>query len=298
MALPETHAWKVSLHGGHSGAYCDHASGTLRETLEAAVAAGYHSIGVSEHAPRLGEHLLYDEEVEMGWDVARLESNFEAYAREVRALSEEFGDRIAVLRGFECEVVPSANYAEIMLGYRDRFEFEYMVGSVHYVDETTIDGPPALFEEVRRAHGGLENLAIAYYRAVAEMIEALRPEVVGHFDLIRKNAPSSDAVETPGILKAACEALEAARAHGCILDLNTAGYRKGLGCPYPAPQLLTSAHEMGIPFCFGDDSHAPGEVGAGIDEARAYLLEYGVTSVTTLTREAGALTKSEVPLIP
>jgi hypothetical protein len=31
----------VSLHGGHSREYCDHARSTLREILEAAVACGY-----------------------------------------------------------------------------------------------------------------------------------------------------------------------------------------------------------------------------------------------------------------
>ena len=297
MMLREGPAWKVSLHGGHSGAYCDHASGTLRETLEAAVAAGYRTIGVSEHAPRLGEHLLYEEEVAMGWDVPRLESNFETYARDVQALSDEFDGQITILRGFESEVVPKAGYSKIMLGLRDRFDFEYMVGSVHHVDEVLIDGPPELFARALQEQGGLEALAVAYYRAVAEMIEALKPEVVGHFDLIRKNAPSTESVETPAILKAAEEALEAARTHACILDLNTAGYCKGLGCPYPAPRLLRRAHEMGLPFCFGDDSHSPDQVGAGIEEARGYLLEHGVESITVLTREEGAVAKKEISLV-
>ena len=297
MTNRETPEWKVSLHGGHSGAYCDHASGTLRETLEAAVAAGYHTFGVSEHAPRLGEHLLFKEEVAMGWDVPRLESNFETYARDVQALSDEFDGRITVLRGFECEVVPTAKYREIMLGLRERFDFEYMVGSVHYVDEISIDGPPELFEKAVVQHGSLEALAVAYYRAVADMIEALRPEVVGHLDLIRRNAPSAESVETPAIRKAARDALEAARAHACILDLNTAGYRKGLGTPYPAPWLLTTAHQMGLPFCFGDDSHSAVQVGAGIDEARAYLLEHSIEHVTVLVREDGAVVKKQVSLL-
>lgn len=297
MMMREGPAWKVSLHGGHSGAYCDHASGTLRETLEAAVAAGYRTIGISEHAPRLSEHLLYEEEEAMGWDVPRLESNFEAYARDIQALSDEFDGQITVLRGFESEVAPKADYRKIMLGLRDRFDFEYMVGSVHHVDEVLIDGPPELFAKALKEQGGLEALAIAYYRAVAEMIEALRPEVVGHFDLIRKNAPSSESVETPAILKAAEEALDAARTHACILDLNTTGHRKGPGYHYPAPRLLMRAHEMGLPFCFGDDSHSPDQVGAGIEEARDYLLEHGVETITALTREEGAIVKKEISLV-
>ena len=33
MISPETKEdWKISLHGGHSGEFCEHAEGTLRET--------------------------------------------------------------------------------------------------------------------------------------------------------------------------------------------------------------------------------------------------------------------------
>jgi len=58
--------WKASLHGGHSGEFCDHAGGTLREMVEAAVAFGYRTFGVSEHAPRYEPRFLYAEERALG----------------------------------------------------------------------------------------------------------------------------------------------------------------------------------------------------------------------------------------
>jgi hypothetical protein len=42
---------------------------------------------------------------------------------------------------------------------------------------------------------------------------------------------------------------------------------------------------MGIGFCFGDDSHRVSDVGAGLPEARDYLLSCGVPTVTVLTKE-------------
>jgi hypothetical protein len=48
--------------------------GTLRDLLEAAVAFGYHTFGVSEHAPRGAERFLYEEEQKRGWDVAVMDS--------------------------------------------------------------------------------------------------------------------------------------------------------------------------------------------------------------------------------
>ena len=61
-------AWKVSLHGGHSGAYCDHATGSLTEVLDAAVAFGYSTFGVTEHAPRVHEKFLFEEEIRKCWE--------------------------------------------------------------------------------------------------------------------------------------------------------------------------------------------------------------------------------------
>lgn len=288
--------WKVSLHGGHSGSYCDHASGTLREVLEAAVAAGYATFGVSEHAPRAGERFLYEEERKIGWDIARLEKNFEGYAKDLEALAPEFDGRLEVLRGFEIEVVPDDRYADLMLEYRRKFGFEYMVGSVHHVHETLIDGPVESFEHATDICGGLEALGVAYYRSVARMVEALRPEVVGHLDLIRKNAPDRDAVETPRIRDEALKTLDTIKTCNGILDLNTAGYRKGLGSPYPAAWLVRAASEMEIDFCFGDDSHGPADVGAGIEDARNYLLENGVTEITALARADGTLVHRKISI--
>jgi histidinol-phosphatase (PHP family) len=292
--MPEP--WRVSLHGGHSGDYCGHATGSLRETLDAAVAAGYVTYGLAEHAPRHEARFLHAEEREMGWDVAKIVDDFERYAEVTRSLAEEYADRLTVLRGFETEVVPANGYVEVMRGYRDRFDFDYVVGSVHYVDEVLIDGEMALFEQALRDQGGLEPLAQWYYETVAEMVRALEPEVVGHFDLIEKYGHLHGPVDTPPIRDAARAALEAVRDVGGILDVNTAGYRKGLGHPYPAPWAVAWARDLGIPFCFGDDSHAPDQVGFGLDDARAYLQEYGVNTITALTRESDALVKQVIPL--
>ncbi|MCC6794175.1 MAG: histidinol-phosphatase [Candidatus Hydrogenedentes bacterium] len=288
--------WGVSLHGGHSGEYCDHAVGTLREVIEAAIEKGFKTYGISEHAPRHGERYLYANERDRGWTLEKILADFESYGTAIFALAEEYADRITILRGYEIEVVPHDRYAEIMLDYRKRFRFDYMVGSVHYMHDISIDSSVEEFEQVLKITGGLESLALEYYESVARMIEALKPEVVGHLDLVRKNGHLYGPLDTPAIRDAAESTLEVARAHDCILDLNTAGWRKGLDSPYPAPWLLQRANEMGIPVCFGDDSHGPELVGAGIPEAREYLLQNGVTAVKVLNRNSEVVERRRVEL--
>lgn len=288
--------WKVSLHGGHSGEFCDHAEGTLREMLEAAVRFGYHTFGVSEHVPRVEERFLYSEEVQMGWDVEKLKQDFDHYARTVFALADEFAGRLIVLRGCEGEVVPADRYVELMNGWRRQYGFDYIVGSVHFVGEIQIDGSQEKFERAMEYHGGLEPLVLRYYETVAQMVQALKPEVVGHLDLVRKYGNFFGSVETPVVRRLVEQVLQVVREHDAILDLNTAGWRKGLDTPYPAPWVVQLAEKMGIGFCFGDDSHSPEQVGAGIEDGRRYLLENGVRSVSVLTREDGEMVKKRVAL--
>lgn len=286
----------VSLHGGHSGEFCEHAAGTLRETLEAAAAAGFAVYGVSEHAPRFDERHLYASEIEKGYDIDRLSREFERYAVESVSLARQMKGRLEVLRAFEAEVVPSGAYARRMMRLRDLHGFDYMVGSVHWIDDFPIDGPRELFERAVESSGGLEALVVRYYRLVAEMVDRLRPEVVAHLDLLRLNAPSEESLRTPAGERAARQALEAVRQHGAILDLNTAGLRKGLGRPYPSPWLVRAAHRMGIPFCFGDDSHGPEQVGYGLSEGRLYLIDCGVREVTCLHPSQGCLSRFSIHL--
>lgn len=292
--MAQVQPWKVSLHGGHSGEFCEHAVSTLREVLEAAVRADFSVFGVSEHAPRSQQRFLYESELEKGYSLGRLQAEFDSYTIAVHELADELADRLTVLRGFEAEVIPADSYRQEMLAIRPKFD--YMVGSVHYVGEIQIDGSTEEFEQALEAAGGLEPLAVSYYESVAEMAAALRPEVIGHLDLIRRHAPADADLATPAIERAADRALDAIQAVDAILDLNTAGWRKGLGGPYPAPWLVKKADAMGIGLCFGDDSHGPADVGAGIDDARRYLLDHGVGRIRRLNRAGADVFKEWVPL--
>ncbi len=291
-----TAPWKTSLHGGHSSAYCDHAEDPLEAMAGAACAAGMAVFGVTEHAPRVEPERLYAEERALGWTVETLDGLFTDYAAEVDRLKGVYAGRLALLKGFEAEVVPEGRYGPLMRGYRERLGFDYIVGSVHYVAGFIIDYTKELYGRAVEACGGPEALAVRYFGDVARMVETLRPEVVGHLDLYRKQFPDDASAATPPIRRAALEALEVIRLHGCILDVNTGGYRKGFGHPYPAPWLVEAARDMGIPFCFGDDSHSAAQVGYGLDEAREWLLSLGVREIETLEPGAAGLNRRRVRL--
>ncbi len=289
--------WMVSLHGGHSGAYCDHAEGALEDLVQAAIQQGMGTYGLSEHAPRYDVANVFDEEKAMGWDVAHLLKLFGDFVAEARRLQAAYADEITLLVGVEAEVVPDGRYVEVMQGLRREHKLDYFVGSVHWVDGVIIDYTRERFDQAVAQCGGLEALALRYYEIVAEMVESLRPEVVGHLDLLRRYGGTDPALETVAVKERAKAVLSLMKEQGAILDINTAAYRKGLDTPYPAAWLLKATRDQGVACCFGDDAHRASEVGAGIPEARDYLLAHGVDRVTVLTREGGGLGRRVVSLL-
>ncbi|MCF8091687.1 MAG: hypothetical protein K9K40_04400 [Desulfotignum sp.] len=63
--------------------------------------------------------------------------------------------------------------------------FLYLVGSVHHVADICFDYSAQTYGEAVRACGSADDLYMAYFYRQFEMIQAVRPFVVGHFDLVR-----------------------------------------------------------------------------------------------------------------
>jgi histidinol-phosphatase (PHP family) len=283
-----------SYHGGHSGEFARHAKGTLEEVVASAIRAGFSIYGISEHAPRYRAQDLFPDEADLGVD--DLVEMFDSYVRSALALRERQTDRIELLIGFETEVLPPQSWLERMRELRRRHpELEYVVGSVHNVGDASIDMHPKVTAKVAAAVGGKEVLERLYFDGVAEMAERLRPEIVGHFDLIRK-FDGPEASFGPETWKHIERALEAVRAVGAVLDVNAAPVRRGLGPVYPLPPVLERACEMGIPVTLGDDSHGPADVGVGLDACLRAIHQAGYERVHYLTKESGEVRLESAPL--
>ena len=274
-----------SYHGGHSGGFCRHAKDELAAVIETAIARGFSHYGLSEHCPRDRAQDLYPEEHDLG--PGGLAAAFHSYTAEAFALRERYQDRIQLVVGFETERLPPDGWAARMQQLRASAPFEYVVGSVHDVDGTYVDYKPEETAALAERLGGRDVLHTRYFAAVADMVETLRPEIVGHLDLVRKfdgpQAGFSRAVQ-PAIERA----LEAVAAHGAVLDINCGAHRRGLSPVYPLPDILARAARMGIAVTLGDDSHGVSSVGVGLDDCLRVIADAGYREVAYLAREPGA----------
>lgn len=272
-----------SFHGGHSGEFCRHAEARLEEVIEAACAAGLSHFGVSEHMPRERAEQLYPDED--GLTPRDLHDAFAGYAQgELDRLRERYGDRIRLLKGMETEYLSGAGgepFDIVVTRYRERFGIEYLVGSVHHVREIQIDGPVEVYERAVEACGGVEPLEVEYFCDLADLVRSLRPEVVGHLDLIKK-ARGPGWRPTPAVWSAIEDCIEAIRAAGSLVEVNAAGWRKGLDEPYPGPAVLERIVAAGLPLTLGDDSHGPQFVGMDLDRARDAARDAGATELFAL----------------
>ncbi|MCC7146632.1 MAG: histidinol-phosphatase [Phycisphaeraceae bacterium] len=187
------------------------------------------------------------------------------------------------------------NWAGRMKELKAKGKFDYVVGSVHSVGDYWIDYSPQATAEAAEALGGVEALRGAYFRQVVEMIEDLRPAIVGHLDLIRK-FDGQHPEFSKGTWLEIDRALQAAHAYGCVLDVNAAPARRGLGPIYPMKEILRKACAMGVRVTLGDDSHGPADVGVGLDQAVKMIGEAGYRCINYLARWEGSVVWEEAPI--
>lgn len=264
----------VSIHGGHSGQFCNHARDNLEEVIGAYIEKGFAWVGITEHMPPVSDDYLFPDEVAAGLTAVKLHRRFAAYVETCRQLQQQYATRIEILVGFESETYTGS--VDLVTSLLERFDFDYFVGSVHHVDDVVIDYDAALYERLARKLGGLEALYCRYFDLQYEMIATLKPPVVGHFDLIRIFDP--DYVTTlarPYVRQRIERNLEAIRSMDLILDLNLRALAKGAMEPYLSTPILERAIGMGIPVVPGDDSHGVADVGANLRKAAELITKLG-----------------------
>jgi len=262
------------VHGGHSGQFCGHATGTLEEIVQAYSAAGFSWVGISEHMPPLEECFVYPEEKEAGLNPEHLYLRFASYIDECRRLQKKYRNMLHIYVAMETETYRGS--AALVRNLVEEFRPDYIVGSVHHVDDMPFDSSPEEYGRVAEKAGGCDSLYCRYFDLQYEMLVALKPSVVGHFDLIRLYDPHyKKRLEKKEIARRIDRNLDFIAANDLILDFNLRSLAKGADEPYVSASILEKASRRGIAVVPGDDSHGVDTIGRYIDEAAALLSKGG-----------------------
>ncbi|MBN2643977.1 MAG: histidinol-phosphatase [Desulfuromonadaceae bacterium] len=265
---------RVSIHGGHSGQFCLHARDQLEEIVLTYIEKGFCWVGLTEHMPPVSDAFRYADEVRQGITAEELHQQFGVFVAEARRLQAAYRDRIQLFVAMESEWYPGSQ--KLVQDLREQYHLDYIVGSVHHVRGVNFDFSPTEYERARDSLGGMDALYAAYFDDQLAMIEGLRPEVVGHFDLVRLYDPEYPRrLQQPEIARRMTRNLLRIRELDLCLDLNMRALDKGASEPYLSRPLLREALELGIAVVPGDDSHGVASVGSGIDRAIELLTELG-----------------------
>jgi histidinol-phosphatase (PHP family) len=264
----------VSVHGGHSGQFCHHATDSLEEIIQSYIAKQFPWVGITEHSPAISDELLYPDQRAAGLTPEFLFNRFAGYMKECRRLQEKYRSQIRIFAAMEIETY--SGYEEFIPALINRFQPDYIVGSVHFVSDMGFDYSREQYDQTVEAVGGIDQLYCRYFDLQYEMIKLLQPAVVGHFDLIRIFDPGyKERLLLPEIMERIKRNLQLIGELELIMDFNLRSLLKGADEPYISRVILEMAVEMGISVVPGDDSHGLGSVGANMEKAVAILRELG-----------------------
>lgn len=232
--------------------------------------------------------------------LAELPPRHAAYLAEAQRLQSLYAPQIRILIGFESEWC-RPSYGAYVTELASHPAVDYIIGSVHHVNGIPIDYDAALYAKARQSvssetSGGEEALYERYFDQQNEMLTALQPRVVGHFDLIRllSEDPARNLREWTGVWSRVVRNLEVARQHGALLECNSSGLRKGLAEPYPCRAVAEEWLRIGGRFTFSDDSHGTAQVATSYRRNADYLASLGVKEVWTFERSPAVGTVGSV----
>ncbi len=258
--------------------YCD-GRDSIPAMVRRAQELGFVSLGFSEHG-----YQGFDPDYSMSTETRQ------AYLGELRALQkahETLGIAPKIYIGIEQDALtPAASKAD------NRKDLDYIIGSTHYLSDAedgkkeAVDGPrDRLTQFVQEVFSGdAIAMAQAYFQLVGASVKADQPDIIGHFDLVRKHASVIGLnTQDKAYRRAALSALEEAF-QGCkLLEVNTGNIARGYDTlPYPADFLLNAWREMGGAVTLTSDCHDLSDLDCAYASVLPMLKQKGFTHVLRL----------------
>lgn len=241
----------------------------MEEFIAVARRKGLREVGFADHVPI---YWLSPRERDAG--LAMSLEELPLYVAEVMELSRKNPD-LTVRVGLEVEFI--AGFEETVRELLKSYSFDYVLGSVHYLDGWGFDNP-ALVEEYRNRD--IDLLYEMYFNELQRAAKSGLFNVMAHPDLIKKFGYRPRA-EVDWLYE---ETARVFRDAGVCAEVNTAGLRAPVGEIYPAPSLLRAFKRFGVPVTLGSDAHSPVHVGWEYGRALKLIEEAGYREIATFEK--------------
>jgi histidinol-phosphatase (PHP family) len=251
----------------------------LKQFTDQANAGKIDHFGISEHA----YHFYQTKDILSNpWVNERRYYDMEDY---IKLFHQAWDAHIDVKMSIEMDYTPGKH--DEMAQFIKSYDFDYVIGSIHWIDDFGIDLGEYKHEWERR---NLQETYTKYFDQVVTLAESNLFDIIGHIDLVKIfNYIPTDEEFLLDQYERATTAL--ANSKTCV-EVSTAGLRKQVGKLYPDPRLLEMCYKKAIPIVLSSDAHVPTDVGKDFDKAIELARSVGYSSIMTF--EKGR--RKEVPL--
>jgi len=238
---------------------------------ETATERGIAELGVSEHIHRFSAAL--DVWQHPFWR-ANATDDLDAYVSFVR---EETDLRL----GIEADFI--AGREDRMANLLDAHEWDYVIGSVHFLGEHAVDIGDET--DIWRREPSAERVWRLYYEALAASAISGIFDIIAHPELVKIWGPTRPrpAKDLRFYYEPAIEAMLDA---GVAMEVSTAGLRKPVGEIYPARPMIEMAVDAGVPIALSSDAHVPDHLGYAYEQTVELLRDCGVKEIAVFERRA------------
>jgi histidinol-phosphatase (PHP family) len=243
----------------------------MDDMVRSAVERGLTEIGFADHFPYPPGF------VEPVPDCVIPRDDFPLYVADVKRLAETNVERIVIRFGAEVDYIEGR--MDEQASACGRYDFDYILGSVHLIHDFMIDYSIESLRAKLRELGGVEGLWPKYWDALEGMIVSGLPQIIGHFDIPKKfMEPPDESIHGERV----ADLLGRMRDKGMALEINTSGWDRARDKrPYPSEWIVKLAKDLGVTITLGSDAHRPREVARHFGPTTEWLRSLGFKRVAS-----------------
>lgn len=232
------------------------------------------------------EHLDYEYPGDDGQGLFIVDIN--AYKKELFHLKEIYEQEIEVLFGIEFGLLP--HIPETYEAVASAHDFDFIIGSSHLVAAPWYKDDPRHGDPYDSAFWKdrtVEQACEGYFQSIIDNIRAYNNfDTYGHIDYAIRYAPEKNKgysyKKYADILD---EVLKSIIQNGLALEVNTAGFKYGLGQPNPQSDILARYRELGGEMItIGADGHRPDHIAYDFKKAETLLKDLGFKYYTVFRK--------------
>lgn len=244
----------------------------MQDMIQEAIRKGLQRICFTEHNDPDFVYIIPEE-------TGMFELDTDSYMKEALLYSQNFASSITVLRGVELGI--QEHLYESLTDYINKYPFDFVIGSSHLCDR--MDPYDKTFFQNKTSKEAFR----AYFESIDRNIRVFdKFDVYGHLDYVVRYAPDTNQNYFFKDYRDIFESIFKQLVYkGKGIEINSGGYRRGLGVPNPTPEIVRFYKECGGEIItIGSDAHAPQDLTYHFDLIENILKDAGFQYYTVFEK--------------